>query len=184
MKTLKFALRPYREARNVINPDYVYLALVDETGTVVERESIATYRWKDNVDDFQAYWKRTLISRIYKKVSNYTSWNAEYTLPEDVYADWYRWYFFIDGEDAREYIDHVDASQHTTNWQARCGVQIGWKYFKVLKAHNFQTSTAAMLAYSRGYLAGMESGRPFDHEGEEALECLGLTTIEGTNLRD
>lgn len=184
MQTLHFAILPYRSADNTISENYVYLALVNETESVVERECVPTYRWEANEDDFQSYWKRVLITRIYKKLSNYTSWQAEYTLSKEDYEDWYHWYFFIDGEDAREYISACGHTQHSTNFQSVCGVTIGWKYFKVLKEHSFQTSTAAMLAYARGYLAGMELNSPWDREGSEALMCLDLTVAKGTHLTE
>lgn len=183
MQPLHFAILPYRSSNNVINPDYVYLALVDESGDRIESDSIRKDAWHDN-EDVRAYWKRTLISRIYKKCENYSSWHAEYKLPDDIYEDFRKWYFFIDGEDAQEFIIACGHSQHSHNFQSRCGVTIGWKYFKVLKEHQFQTSTAAMLAYTRGYLAGMDLNAPWDREGSEALACLGLTTEADKHLTE
>lgn len=182
MKTLHFSLFPYR-FNNEFDPEWVELALVDDDGNRVCWDSVRTNAWR-NKHDYRAYWKRTLVSRIYKKCENYTFWHAEYKLPDDIYEDFRKWYFFIDGEDAQEFIIACGGTQHTQNFQAMCGVTYGWKYFKVLKEHGFRTSTAAMLAYSRGYLAGMEMACPFDHEGNEALSCLGLTTIVGSSLTE
>ena len=174
MQTLHFAILPYRSSNNVINPDYVYLALVDAQGNRVEYDSINTTAWREQGSDFRDYWKHTLITRIYRKLSNYAKWHGEYSIDNAIYDDWYRWYFFIDGEDAREFIVACQHSQHSQNFQSMIGVTEGWKYFKVLKEAGFNTSTAAMLAYSRGYIDGMNMNSPWDREGDEALTCLGL----------
>ena len=174
MQTLHFAILPYRNSFNEINPDYIYLALVDEQGNRVESDSINTDAWRNNGSDFQNYWKHNLITRIYRKLSNYTNWRAEYSIDNTVYDEWYHWYFYIDGEDAREFIVACGHSQHSSNFQSRIGVTQGWEYFKSLKEAGFNTSTAAMLAYSRGYIDGMNLNAPWDCEGDEALACLGL----------
>lgn len=174
MQTLHFAMLPYRNSRNEINPDYVCLTLVDEQGHRVESEDISTDAWREKGTPFRDYWKYSLITRIFKKLANYSSWHAEYRLPEDIYEEWYRWYFYIQGEDAREFIVACGHSQHSRNFQSMIGVTEGWKYFKTLKEAGFNTSTAAMLAYTRGYIDGMNMNAPWDAEGDEALACLGL----------
>lgn len=72
MKTLHFSLFPYR-CNNEINPEWVELALVDDTGNRIVCDSLPTYAWRHNKSDYRNYWKRVLISRIYNKLANYTS---------------------------------------------------------------------------------------------------------------
>lgn len=187
MQSIHFSLRPYRNYKNEISNEFIYLCLVKNNGDVVERQSIRTSAWRNNENGCREYWKHELLTHvkdaliraskaseggyIYKK-------ETRLILDDATYDDWYRWYYFIDGEDAYEYISRCSVSQHTTNWQARCGVVVGWKFYKKLREHDFNESTSAMLAYARGYLSGMESNNPWDSEGMEALHCLGLD-IEG-----
>lgn len=185
MKTIHFSVRPYRNYEKQINPDFIYLCLIDEDGNVVERESIRTDAWRNNEHDCKDYWKHNLLTRVKDRLIKASETNGyiykeetRLVLDDATYDEWYRWYYFIDGEDASAYIRRCDVSQHTTDWQARCGVIVGWKFYKELRKHDFNESTAAMLAYARGYLTGMESNAPWDSEGLEALHCLGLD-IEG-----
>jgi hypothetical protein len=174
MQTLHFAILPYRNSNGEINSDYVYLSLVDEQGNRVESESISKDAWRERGSDFRDYWKHTLLTCIYRKLSNYSKFYGRYSIADTIYDEWYRWYFFINGKDAREFIVACQHSQHSSNFQSMIGVTEGWKYFKVLKGAGFNTSTAAMLAYSRGYIDGMNLNAPWDREGDEALACLGL----------
>ena len=96
-----------------------------------------------------------------------------------LYQKWYEYEFFIDGEDAREFIELVPRTRHSTLIQPRCGVECGWKYYKRLVAHEFQKRTAANLAYWRGYLAGMDLNNSWDREGTEAIHCMGLELEAG-----
>ena len=187
MQSIHFSVRPYRNYKNEISNEFIYLCLVKNNGDVVERQSIRTSAWRNNENGCREYWKHELLTHvkdaliraskaseggyIYKK-------ETRLILDDATYDDWYRWYYFIDGEDAYEYISRCSVSQHTTNWQARCGVVVGWKFYKKLREHDFNESTSAMLAYARGYLYGMEFNSPWDSEGMEALHCLGLD-IEG-----
>ena len=187
MPSTHFSVRPYRNYKNEISNEFIYLCLVKNNGDVVERESIRTSAWRNNENGCREYWKHELLTHvkdvliraskaseggyIYKK-------ETRLILDDATYDDWYRWYYFIDGEDAYEYISRCSVSQHTTNWQARCGVVAGWKFYKKLREHDFNESTSAMLAYARGYLYGMEFNSPWGGEGMEALRCLGLD-IEG-----
>lgn len=188
MQSIHFSVRPYRNYKNEVSNEFIYLCLIADDGNVVERESIRTNAWRDNENECQEYWKHILLTRIKSrllkasKTSGYI-YNRENRLILDdaTYDDWYRWYYFIDDEDAYEYISRCEASQHTTRWQVRCGVVVGWKFYKELRKHNFNESTAAMLAYARGYLTGMESNSPWDSEGMEALHCLGLDIEGGSN---
>ena len=187
MQSIHFSVRPYRNYKNEISNEFIYLCLVKDNGDVVKRQSIRTDAWRNNENGCREYWKHELLTHvkdaliraskaseggyIYKK-------ETRLILDDATYDDWYRWYYFIDGEDAYEYISRCSVSQHTTNWQARCGVVVGWKFYKKLREHNFNESTSAMLAYARGYLYGMEFNSPWGGEGVEALHCLGLD-IEG-----
>ena len=187
MQSIHFSVRPYRNYKNEISNEFIYLCLVKNNGDVVECQSIRTSAWRNNENGCREYWKHELLTHvkdaliraskaseggyIYKK-------ETRLILDDATYDDWYRWYYFIDGEDAYEYISRCSVSQHTTNWQARCGVVVGWKFYKKLREHDFNKSTSAMLAYARGYLYGMEFNSPWGGEGMEALHCLGLD-IEG-----
>ena len=187
MQSIHFSVRPYRNYKNEISNEFIYLCLVKNNGDVVKRQSIRTDAWRNNENGCREYWKHELLTYvkdaliraskaseggyIYKK-------ETRLILDDATYDDWYRWYYFIDGEDAYEYISRCSVSQHTTNWQARCGVVVGWKFYKKLREHDFNESTSAMLAYARGYLYGMEFNSPWGGEGMEALHCLGLD-IEG-----
>ena len=190
MQSIHFSVRPYRNYKNEISNEFIYLCLVKTNGDVVERQSIRTSAWRNNENGCREYWKHELLTHvkdvliraskaseggyIYKK-------ETRLILDDATYDDWYRWYYFIDGEDAYEYISRCSVSQHTTNWQARCGVVVGWKFYKKLREHNFNESTSAMLAYARGYLYGMEFNSPWGGEGMEALHCLGLDIEDGSD---
>ena len=190
MQSIHFSVRPYRNYKNEISNEFIYLCLVKNNGDVVERQSIRTSAWRNNENGCREYWKHELLTHvkdvliraskaseggyIYKK-------ETRLILDDATYDDWYRWYYFIDGEDAYEYISRCSVSQHTTNWQARCGVVVGWKFYKKLREHNFNESTSAMLAYARGYLYGMEFNSPWGGEGMEALHCLGLDIEDGSD---
>lgn len=186
MQNIHFTIRPYRDSFNKIDSEFIYLCLVTDNSTVVAHECIRTSAWRHNENGCQEYWKHHLLNHVKdvllkaSKAHGGYIYNREKRLVIDdaTYDEWYRWYYFIDDEDAHEFIARCGHSQHTTNWQNNCGVVAGWKFYKKLREHDFNESTAAMLAYARGYLAGMESNSAWDHEGLEALHCLGLD-IEG-----
>lgn len=183
MQKIHFSVLPCRRNDKSINPDWIKLCLVDESGSIINSQEVRADAWREDQNSCRIYWKRALLSNIHKELTyegckRYIPSNIKYFIDKDIYDDWYRWYYYIDGEDAHEYITYCDHSQHTTNIQVMCGVTVGWKFYKKLREHGFNASTSAMLAYARGYLAGMEINSPWDSEGMEALECLGLT-IEG-----
>ena len=187
MQSIHFSVRPYRNYKNEISNEFIYLCLVKDNGDVVKRQSIRTDAWRNNENGCREYWKHELLTHVKDaliRASEASKGGYIYEketrliLDDATYDDWYRWYYFIDGEDAYEYISRCSVSQHTTNWQARCGVVVGWKFYKKLREHDFNESTSAMLAYARGYLYGMEFNSPWGGEGMEALHCLGLD-IEG-----
>lgn len=186
LQSIHFSVLPCRNSENNINPGFIYLALVTDDGTIVDKESIRTSAWRDNENNCQEYWKHILLTRLkgcLTKASNkgFLPSSYKYKIDDAIFDEWYRWYYYIDGEDAHEYLLYCNASQHTTNWQNNCGVIVGWKFFKKLREHDFNPSTAAMLAYARGYLTGMESNSPWDSEGMEALHCLGLSIKGGSD---
>lgn len=142
---------------------------------------LAKYAWDANENNLQDYWKFRLITEVRKDIE---SWRPKYELPKDIYDAWYKWYYYIDGEDAYEFIRAIGRSQHTLNFQNNYAIILGWKYFKKLKAAKFNTGTAAMLAYARGYLGGMDANNRYFAEGTEALGLLGLQTLPDTDLVD
>ena len=122
-----------------------------------------------------------MITEVKKDIEG---WQPKYELPKDIYDAWYKWYYFIDGEDASEFIREIGRSQHTLHFQSSYAIMLGWKYFKKLKAAKFKTSTAAILAYARGYLGGMDANNRYEQEGTEALDILGLQTLPDIDLVD
>lgn len=176
MKTLHFETKQYNE-------DYTTLALVDEDDNIISSTELANYAWEANENNFQDYWKNELISGIHTKIEHET-YKPIYRLPEDIYQQWFKHYYYINGEDASAYIKALGCTQHTTNFTRNYGIQLGWKYFKILKAHGFKNSTAATLAFSRGILGAMDANSPWEKEGTEALDCLGLQVLDGTELTD
>lgn len=173
MITLHFTVSNYSE-------DYIELSLCAED-KVLTSQQVAKYAWNANEDNLQDYWKFKLITEVRKEIEG---WKPKYELPKNIYDAWYKWFYYIDGEDAFEFIRSIGRSQHSTNFQNSYAIMLGWKYFKKLKAANFNTSTAAMLAYTRGYLGGMDVNNRYEQEGTEALGLLGLRTLPNTDLVD
>lgn len=159
---------------------FIELSLCAED-KVLASQQVLKSAWEENENNLQDYWKFQLITEVRKDIEG---WQPKYELPKDIYDAWYKWYYFIDDEDASEFIREIGRSQHTLNFQNNYATQLGWKYFKKLRAAKFKISAAAMLAYARGYLGGMEVARYFDREGTEALGLLGLQTLPDTNLVD
>ena len=155
------------------------LAIIDENGKVITRtESYICEFLAERYEDFM----NELITFIWKKLTNsrwYTS-KGEYTIDEDLYQKWYKWYFFIDEEDAHEFLLNCPNGNtlHSGHFQSRCGALLGWSYFKKLKAAGFNSRTAALLAYTRGYTEGMDLNSCWDKEGTEALTIMGLSRID------
>ena len=173
MITLHFEVSNYSE-------DFIELSLCAEN-KVLTSQQVAKYAWEKNENSLQDYWKFKLITEVRKDIED---WQPKYELPKDIYDAWFKWYYFIDGEDASEFIRELGLFQHTLHFQTNYAIQLGWKYFKKLKAAKFKTNTAAMLAYARGYLGGMDANNHFEQEGTEALGILGLEVLPDTNLVD
>lgn len=173
MTTLHFIVSNYSE-------DYIELSLCAED-KVLTSQQVPKYAWDANENNFQDYWKFRLITEVRKDIEG---WKPKYELPKDIYDAWFKWYYFIDGENASEFIREIGRSQHTLNFQNNYAILLGWKYFKKLKAAKFETNTAAILAYTRGYLGGMDANNRYDAEGTEALGLLGLQVLPNTDLVD
>ena len=173
MITLHFTVSSYSE-------DFIELSLCAEN-KVLTSQQVLKSAWEENEDNIQDYWRFNLISQIRKDIDG---WYPKYELPKDIYDAWFKWYYFIDGENASEFIREIGRSQHTLNFQNNYAIMLGWKYFKKLKAAKFKTSTAAILAYTRGYLGGMDANNRYDAEGAEALGLLGLQVLPDTDLVD
>ena len=155
------------------------LAIIDRDGEVITRTLSYPCEF---LDERYEEFINELITSIWKKLTNsrwYTS-KGEYTIREDLYQRWYRWYFFIDEEDAHEFLLNCPNGNtlHSASFQAVCGATEGWPYFKKLKAAGFKSITAALLAYTRGYTEGMDLNSCWDKEGTEALIIMGLTRID------
>ena len=173
MITLHFTVSNYSE-------NYIELSLCAEN-KVLTSQQVAKYAWDLNEDNLQDYWKFRLITEVRKDIEG---WKPKYELPKDLHDAWYKWYYFVDDEDASEFIRSINRSQRSMNFQNNYAIMLGWKYFKKLKAAKFKTNTAAILAYARGYLGGMDANNRYDAEGTEALGLLGLQVLPDTDLID
>lgn len=111
-----------------------------------------------------------------------SEWYQEYELDPEIYKIWYRQQFFIDGEDAseyirslgREYFRYVHCNVYS-DMGYNLGLKLGYKYYKKLKDADFCSSIAAKLGFWRGYLDGMDCGMK---EGTEALDIMGLKRVD------
>ena len=173
MITLHFTVSNYSE-------EFIELALCAKD-KVLTSQQILRSAWEKNENNLRDYWRFKLITEVRKDIEG---WEPKYELPKDIYDAWYKWYYFIDGEDASEFIREIGRSQHTLHFQSNYAIRLGWKYFKKLKAAKFETSTAAILAYARGYLGGMDANNKYEQEGTEALGILGLQTLPDIDLVD
>ena len=173
MITLHFTVSNYSE-------EFIELALCAKD-KVLTSQQILRSAWEKNENNLRDYWRFKLITEVKKDIEG---WQPKYELPKGIYDAWYKWYYFIDGEDASEFIREIGRSQHTLHFQSSYAIMLGWKYFKKLKTAKFKTSTAAILAYARGYLGGMDANNRYEQEGTEALGLLGLQTLPDTNLVD
>lgn len=173
MITLHFTVFNYSET-------FIELSLCAED-KVLESQQVLKSAWEENEDNLQDYWRFNLISQIRKEIE---CWQPKYKLPKDIYDAWYKWFYYIDGEDAYWFIHSINRSQHSMNFQNNYAIKLGWIYFKKLRAANFNTNTAAILAYARGYLGGMDANNRYDAEGTEALGLLGLQVLPDTDLID
>ena len=107
MITLHFTVSNYSE-------DFIELALCAEDKMLTSQQ-VTKYAWEKNEDNLQDYWKFKLITEVKKDIEG---WEPKYELPKDIYDAWYKWYYYVDGEDASEFIREIGRSQHTLNFQS------------------------------------------------------------------
>ena len=174
MKTINFAILAYRPEDTEDN-GWRRLAITID-GEDVGIKEINYDAWNNLPDDQKDEMRFDLISGELER--DLLNGNACFNDPS-LYKKWYEYEFFIDGEDAREFIERVPRTRHSIRIQPRCAVEYGWKFYKVLVAHNFNKQIAADLAYWRGYLAGMDLNSPWDAEGTEAIRCMNLDLEKG-----
>lgn len=157
------------------NPDWGILTL-GVNGMEIKRREINLAGWESLNLELRNEIRFDLITPVLEKAL--LEGKACFNDPS-LYQKWYEYEFVIDGEDAREFIELVPRTRHSTLIQPRCGVECGWKYYKRLIIHEFNERTAANLAYWRGYLAGMDLNSPWDGEGTEAIHCMDLELKAG-----
>lgn len=176
MKTVSFEILPYYDGHGEVSSEWIYIALVVD-GEVVNKDSVNRHRWYDPDTDEETR-NRHLFFLIDKDLDQelFYKKRAQFADPE-MYQKWYEHEFFIDGEDASEYIRRVPRTRHARSlngYQGVVAVTEGWKYFKSLVKADYPEHLAADLAYWRGYITGMEWA--YGGEGREVLTLMGLTT--------
>ena len=136
------------------------------------------YRWNDVSKEIQEHEMFDLVRCVEGLEKKLLNKGAEFEDPT-FYQKWYEYEFFIDGEDAREFIERVPRTRHSGLIQPMMAVEYGWRYYKRLRSHDFREQVSADLAYWRGYLAGMDLNSPWEAEGREAIHCMDLDLEEG-----
>lgn len=175
MKTINFEILPYYECGNKVSNEWMYIALAVD-GEIIEKDCVNVNRWQNADDETRNHHLFFLIDEDLDRNLFYRK--AQFADPE-MYDKWYKHEFYIGGEDASEFIRCVPRTRHARSldgFQASIAVTDGWKHFKVLRRADFNPSTAANLAYWRGYITGMEYGRR--GEGIEALTLMGLESTD------
>ena len=177
MKKIKFELRPYYRYDGSVDQEWLELTLVinDEP---IKHDTVNSHRWKDADEATKNRHCFYLIDEVLEK--ELLSKKASFE-DEALYKAWYEFNFFIDGEDAIEFITKVPRTRHPrtfSGFQASMAVETGWDYYKKLVSEGFNKGTAANLAYWRGYIEGMDVARALDKEGTEALNIMGLQRIK------
>lgn len=178
MKTVSFEILPYYDGYGEVSSEWMYIALVVD-GEVVRKDSVNRHRWYDPDTDEETR-NRHLFFLIDKDLDQelFYKKKAQFADPE-MYDKWYKHEFYIDGEDASEFINRVPRTRHArsfNHFQASVAVTEGWKHYKALRGADFNISTAANLAYWRGYITGMEWS--YGGEGREALSLMGLKVTD------
>ena len=177
MKSIKFELRPYKRYDGSVDQGWFELTLVinDEP---IKHDTVNACIWKDSDEATKNRYCFYLIDESLEKeiLSKKASFDEE-----TLYKAWYEFNFFIDGEDAIEFITRVPRTKNIrtlSGFQASIAVETGWDYYKKLVSAGFNKGTAANLAYWRGYIEGMDMARISDKEGTEALNIMGLQHIK------
>lgn len=177
MKQIKFELRPYLCCDGSVDKEWLNLTLVinDEA---VKQDTVNSYRWEKADESTKIKHCFYLIDEsLEQELLNRKASFVE----ESLYKSWYEFQFYIDGEDAINFIKRVPRTKHPrsfSGFQAAIAVSSGWEYYKKLTKAGFNETTAANLAYWRGYIDGMDMNNAFDKEGTEALEIMGLKYIK------
>lgn len=174
MKTISFEIFPYYDGHGEVSSEWMYIALVVD-GEVVKKDSVNRRKWYDPDTDEETR-NRALFFLIDKDLDQELFYKGAQFADPEMYDKWYKHEFYIDGEDASEFINRVPRTRHArslNDFQASVAVTEGWKHYKALRNADFNISTAANLAYWRGYITGMELG--YVGEGKEVLSLMGLT---------
>ena len=177
MKKIKFELRPYLCYDGSVDKEWLELTLVinDEA---IKKDTVNSHRWKDSDEQTRQRHCFYLINEVLEQ--ELLNKKASF-VDETLYQSWYEFQFYIDGEDAIDFIRRVPRTKHPrtfSGFQAAMAVETGWVYYKKLVNAGFNKTTAANLAYWRGYIDGMDMNNAFDKEGTEALDLMGLKYIE------
>lgn len=175
MKTITFEMRPY--SYNPENKDWGSLTLLVDGEFGVDCE-INLYRWEEASEERKEEEMFSLVRCVKDLEKTLLKKEADFADPT-FYQKWYEYEFFIDGEDAREFIERVPRTRYSRLIQSMMAVEYGWRYYKRLRAHDFREQVSADLAYWRGYLAGMDLNSPWNAEGREAIHCMDLDLEEG-----
>lgn len=177
MKAIKFITKEYIDCKGIVREDYLHVIItVDDVEFC--KDSVNIEFWKNKTEEERLkylfnYISPDLADKLYSKKAMFEN--------EDIYDIWYKWYFYINDEDASNYILKVPRTLHPRTFggfQASMAVSKGWEYYKKLVLAGFNSRTAANLAYWRGYIDGMDYARALEREGEEALAIMGLTKIK------
>lgn len=175
MKTISFETLPYYDCHGEVSDEWIYIALIVD-GEVLEKDCVNLDRWNGADEETRNHHLFFLIDEDLDQKLFYKK--AQFADPL-MYDKWYKHEFYIDGEDASEFIRRVPRTRHAksfSDFQASMAVTDGWKHFKALRSADFNPSTAANLAYWRGYITGMEYGCA--GEGKEALNLMGLKSTD------
>lgn len=175
MKTINFEILPYYECGNKVSSEWMYIALAVD-GEIIEKDCVNVYRWQNANDETR---NRHLFFLIDKELDQELFYKKAQFADPEMYDKWYKHEFYIDGEDASEFIRRVPRTRHARSldeFQESMAVTDGWKHYKALRGADFNLSTAANLAYWRGYITGMEYA--CRGEGREALTLMGLKSID------
>ena len=73
MQSIHFSVRPYRNYKNEISNEFIYLCLVKNNGDVVERQSSRTSAWRNNENGCREYWKHELLTHVTSIRKRYVS---------------------------------------------------------------------------------------------------------------
>jgi hypothetical protein len=175
MKTINFETLPYYDCHDKVSNEWIYIALVID-GEVVTKDYVNRSRWNGADEETR---NRHLFFLIDKDLDQELFYKKAQFADPEMYDKWYKHEFYIDEEDASEFIRRVPRTRHArsfSDFQASMAVTEGWKHFKALRSADFNESVAANLAYWRGYIAGMEYG--YAGEGKEALTLMGLKSTD------